>query len=109
METKYKLSLQKRFDSGEHIQCPLEYNVMYKNILIGIADDYDDKYIIEIKDIRDWKHALGQVIAYSFFEGKKGKLKLLEVENVSKTLVEAITMICNSYDIELEIISRSDM
>ncbi|OUL28259.1 hypothetical protein BV375_18380 [Nostoc sp. 106C] len=43
----------------------------YKSItLVGLADLITDTEIIEVKNINNWKHAVGQIFAYWYFASK---------------------------------------
>jgi|GEM_PF-4377479 len=59
-EQKCVLSLWKI--EGGKTEVPI---VDYKSgVLVGLADLITDKEIIEVKNIKNWKHSLGQIFAY---------------------------------------------
>jgi hypothetical protein len=66
---------------------------------IDILVDHGTKYIIEIKEASNWKHAVGQVICYGeYYPDHKKKLVLFgETDRC-----ELIRKICSRHNIEVE-------
>lgn len=64
---------------------------------VGRIDLLTEYEIIEIKEIDNWKHALGQIIAYSmFYPLKQKRIHLFGKSTINKNL---ITTICNKLNI----------
>lgn len=67
---------------------------------VGNIDLLTDKFLIEIKNYSEWKHAIGQLIAYSYCHKTKTKiLYLFDVPN--KNIMETIRDICDEHDIHV--------
>lgn len=67
---------------------------------VGNIDVLCDHALYEVKHIKQWKHALGQVLAYGYFHpSKKKKLYLFGV--ATKKLQTKIETICNFYDVHV--------
>jgi len=67
---------------------------------IGNIDVLCDSSLYEVKHVKQWKHALGQVLAYGYFHpSKKKKLYLFGVS--AKKLQTKIETICNFYDVHV--------
>jgi hypothetical protein len=43
-------------------------------VLVGIADLITDTEVIEVKDIKNWKHAVGQIFAYWYYLDNRDEL-----------------------------------
>jgi hypothetical protein len=43
-------------------------------VLVGIADLITEIEVIEVKDIKNWKHAVGQIFAYWYYLENNDKL-----------------------------------
>jgi hypothetical protein len=72
------------------------------NTLCGKIDILTDLEIIEVKEYRLWKSALGQILAYSYFY--PDKQKRIHLFGVSEnTNIELIENIFKNYDIILKI------
>ena len=68
---------------------------------LGIIDILTDNKIIEIKDIKNWKSALGQILVYSeFYPDHKKCIHLYGIEN-NKKFLEKIKNIYLKYNVEL--------
>ena len=68
---------------------------------LGVIDILTDDKIIEIKEIKNWKSALGQILVYSkFYPNHKKCIHLFETKNKNK-LLDEIEKIYSEYDIEL--------
>ncbi|QTA86214.1 KilA-N domain-containing protein [Desulfonema magnum] len=64
----------------------------------GYVDIVTPKQIIEVKNAKDWKGALGQVLAYSvFFENKSSRIHLFG--NKNKELWTVIRDVCGRFDV----------
>ena len=68
---------------------------------VGYVDILTDDTIIEIKHISNWKHALGQVLAYSH-ELPTYKKKIYLFGENNKVSIDAVKNVLDEYDIELE-------
>lgn len=89
-EKKIQTKLQKKYDG--------EIEVKTKS---GNIDLLTDKYLIEIKDYQNWKHAVGQLMVYSMYHTNKKKCMYLF--NVENNNTKEIKKICKIYDIVLKI------
>ncbi|AVL93391.1 putative KilA-n domain-containing protein [Megavirus vitis] len=67
----------------------------------GKIDLLTDKYLIEIKDYDNWKHAIGQLMVYSTYH--VNKIKCMYLFNVGNNDTEEIKDICKIYDIIVKI------
>lgn len=65
---------------------------------IGNIDVLCESSLYEVKHIKQWKHALGQVLAYGFFHPSKNK-KLYLFGVATKKLQNKIDTICNFYNV----------
>lgn len=72
---------------------------------VGFADIVTDTHVIEVKHWRQWKHALGQVLAYhAFASDKKIRIHLFadECDQVAARSTATIaTGICAKYDVSV--------
>jgi hypothetical protein len=68
----------------------------------GFVDLLTDEYIVEVKNIKSWKGALGQVLVYGncFPKHKKCILLFHEIE-ITNEKKEFITRNCDKYDVTL--------
>ena len=65
----------------------------------GIVDVLSDEEIIEVKRIRDWKHAIGQVVVYGSYLSHKKRIHLIDdFSNTNKWTIEDV---CNRLDIKV--------
>jgi hypothetical protein len=65
---------------------------------VGRIDVLTDTELIEIKDIQDWKNALGQILAYSsFFSGHSKRIHLFGQSDLAKLALAQAT--CSEFDI----------
>ena len=71
---------------------------------VGRIDVLSDDLVGEVKEARQWKHALGQVQAYSHFYKDRRKVLYLfgDVENQSD-----IKYVCSLLDVEVEFLRES--
>ncbi len=67
---------------------------------VGNIDVLCDHALYEVKHIRQWKHALGQVLAYGYFHPSKEK-RLYLFGVATKKLQTKIETICNFYDVHV--------
>lgn len=67
---------------------------------IGNIDVLCDASLYEVKHVKQWKHALGQVLAYGYFHPSKAK-KLYLFGVATKKLQTKIETICNFYDVRV--------
>ena len=68
---------------------------------LGVIDILTDDKIIEIKDIKSWKSALGQILVYSeIYPDHKKCIHLFGIKN-NKNLLEEIKKMYLKYDVEL--------
>lgn len=84
---------------------PIEENIVYGSYLVGKCDDSNDTEVVEFKQIKDWKHAIGQVLAYSFFSNRKPVIHLLEDGKDEPDRKMAIMKMCKHYNIRVKFIS----
>jgi len=69
---------------------------------VGFIDILTKKYIIEIKCYNNWKHAIGQLIAYSSeYQDRKKIMYLFDVPK--NNIIDKITDICATSDIHVRI------
>lgn len=67
---------------------------------VGNIDVLCDNALYEVKQVKQWKHALGQVLAYGYFY--PSKIKKLYLFGVStKKLQTKIETICNFYNVHV--------
>ena len=67
----------------------------------GIADIVTAEYVIEVKCANNWKHALGQVIAYGFdFPGHQKRIHLFDMGDCD---IDMIRTRCESVQVEVTI------
>lgn len=78
---------------------------------VGFADVVTDTHVIEVKHWRQWKHALGQVLAYhAFASDKKTRIHLFadECDQVAaQSTVTIATGVCAKYDVSVTLEVRS--
>ncbi|BCS82505.1 putative KilA-N domain-containing protein [Cotonvirus japonicus] len=67
----------------------------------GHIDLLTNKYLIEIKNYQNWKHAIGQLMVYSIYFPKK--IKCLYLFGVGSNDLGEIKKVCKKYDIVLKI------
>ena len=86
-ERFYQIKLEKE-TGGKSLACKA-----------GIADIVSDDLLIEIKNWKYWKQAIGQIMVYSvYFPGRVKRLHLFGVKPDQKT-IDTITEVCNSLNI----------
>lgn len=67
---------------------------------VGIIDVLTDKHIVEVKEAKDYKHAIGQVICYSLYKPNRQKVIAL-FGKVSNKLKGEIEYCCGCLDIDI--------
>lgn len=67
---------------------------------VGTIDLLTEKELIEVKNIRHWKHGLGQVLAYSTYFNNHARVLHLFGEAVAEKRWVQISEICQSFRIE---------
>jgi len=73
---------------------------MEVNTICGRIDILTETEIIEVKEYKVWKSALGQILAYSYFY--PDKQKRIHLFNIQKnTNIELIIQIYKKYDVSL--------
>lgn len=80
-----------------------EQMVYYKDIPCGFPDEISDEFVTENKRISGWKHALGQVLVYSFVTGKSPRVVLIN-ENDWESKIPMIQDVYKNYGVVLKII-----
>lgn len=88
---------------------PIEKDIVYGSYLVGKCDDSNESEVIEFKRIADWKHAVGQVLSYSFFSNKKPVIHLLDDGKDEPERRIAILKICKHYNIKVKFISIDEL
>lgn len=74
----------------------------HETCLAGIPDIVTQKKLIEIKRWKDWKHALGQVMAYrEFFPNREAKIHFFGYKPRNAQKLEVIYKILRKYDIRV--------
>lgn len=68
---------------------------------IGNIDVLCDSSLYEVKHVKQWKHALGQVLAYGYFHPSKSK-RLYLFGVATKKLKTKIQTICNFYHVHVD-------
>lgn len=84
-----------------------EKNIIYKDQIIGRADEENHTHIFEIKDIKDWKQALGQVLVYSYCTKKNPFLKLLDNGRYDDPKKQVILEICNYFNVPVMFVNAN--
>lgn len=79
-----------------------EQMVYYKHIPCGRPDEISGGFVTENKRISDWKHALGQVLTYSFVTQLTPRVVLI-YENGWDKKIPMIQDVYDHYDVVLEI------
>ena len=113
METAYKryreIKKFKSFLKGKGELSRKEEDVGIDGVCIGRPDNITSTKVIERKKIGDWKHALGQVLAYAFaLEDKKPVLELIKVNKEDHEELEPIIRkVCSKYNVDVRFIIHS--
>lgn len=71
---------------------------------VGVIDIMTEDKIIEIKEIKNWKHAVGQILSYSVFIDKTKCIYLFNDSNneLDEIIdVNLIHKVCKEFDIEV--------
>lgn len=68
---------------------------------VGRVDVLTESTVYEVKQAHNWKHALGQVVAYGYYFPKRRKSVVL----VGKTesFIDAAKFHCNRFDVDLSV------
>lgn len=66
---------------------------------IGKIDCLSDTEIVEIKSIKQWKHGLGQLLAYATFYPSHSKCLYLFLDSENVEQQNIINLICTQYDV----------
>jgi len=67
---------------------------------VGFIDILTDKYIIEVKESKDWKHAIGQILCYDQY--KQGRTRVIALfGKISRKLKGEVEYCCSNFDIEV--------
>lgn len=82
-----------------------EKQICVNSHIIGKPDGETDTHVIERKSLKNWKHAVGQVLVYAKCLHKKPKIILHEEVPVSPDYRNTIVNICNGMGIETEVIT----
>lgn len=110
METRYRRQiLGDKIKKGEDISKYDERAIRVGDFLVGRPDGENSKEVIEIKQLSKWKHAIGQVLVYSIFTGKRPKLVLLEDKPMKKESVQVIEETCSALGIDVEVREYNDV
>lgn len=93
IEKKIQMHLKQKLNAKIEIRTP-----------VGCIDLLSDSHIIEIKEARSWKNALGQVLCYSeYYPDKKKKIILF---GNTTTPLNIMQKVCNKYDVDIEIFNE---
>lgn len=110
METEYRRQiLGEKIKRGEDVSKYDEKAIRIGDFLIGRPDGENSKEVIEIKQLSKWKHAIGQVLVYSLFTGKKPRLILLEDKPMKEEHIEVIKTACGKLGISVEVYKYDDV
>lgn len=104
LEAIYKIEPSNNELKEKHIQSKLKYKYNGKTEVKAGSDRIDlltKKYLIEIKDYNNWKHAIGQLIVYSRYYPKK--IKCMYLFNVDDNDTLEIQEVCEENNIILKI------
>lgn len=105
METRLRQKIRMELLSqGKDISKHDEKAIIVNDFNVGRPDIENSLEVIEIKSIRKYKHAIGQVLVYAKLKGKKPKIILLEDVQMNKKDIETIRGICESFSIKVEIL-----
>jgi len=83
----------------------IEVRVGYK---IGSADLMSEFAIVEIKKFLEWKHALGQILAYAHEHPNKKKYLLLFKDKINPKQLDEAVSVCKSYGVNIETIEGAE-
>jgi len=78
-----------------------EIHVGYK---LGRIDLISKSTIVEIKKFLEWKHGLGQLLAYAHKHSDKRKILILYKAKINKKQLKEACTVCNSYNVHVETI-----
>ena len=67
---------------------------------VGIIDILNDTHIIEVKEAKDWKHAIGQILCYDQY--KQGRTRVIALfGKISRKLKGEVEYCCSNLNIEV--------
>ncbi|KAB8317204.1 hypothetical protein SD81_017885 [Tolypothrix campylonemoides VB511288] len=103
IESYYRNKLAESLKNGRKVE---EVKIAYRIEYIGEIDILTDSQVIEVKVLKDWKYALGQVLAYgsyvdSFFKKKHEKYIYILGKPTEEQAV-IINKICSSLQVKVE-------
>ena len=75
---------------------------------IGKADLVSEHSIVEIKRFLEWKHALGQILSYSYLHPKKKKILLLFEEKIDQDQLSEARSVCITCNVQVETIEGQE-
>lgn len=67
----------------------------------GYADIVTDNCVIEVKEYKSWKHAIGQVLVYSYLLNKEEK-EIYLFGNIDYGKIHLIQSICNKFNVTIK-------
>lgn len=89
----------------------LRLNRYAREANVGISRERVDlmsaKRIVEIKKFENWKHALGQMLFYSWAQPDKKKLLILFKDEIKSNKVKVVREVCSYYKVDVGIINRT--
>ncbi|MDD9197458.1 hypothetical protein PVK62_16660 [Aliivibrio sp. S3MY1] len=91
--------------SALHLNSICEFNCGFQNERVDI------KYIenlVEIKNIRSWKHGLGQMLAYKYLQPNYNHILMLFGNQPTKKKLSYIFNVCDNYGIKVVFINSTD-
>jgi hypothetical protein len=92
-EKAIQLQLQKELNAEIEVQTPA-----------GYIDLLTDDKLIEIKEISNWKHAIGQVISYGYFyPNKQMHIYLFDIDDEvqDENTIQTIKRVCEACNIQV--------
>lgn len=94
-----------KYKKEDHYQKLLQERLQAKKERIkniGEADLYNGKILAEIKNKKNWKHALGQIIVYSkFLKAERNIIFLFNNKEGENELNQLIRFVCSKRNIEV--------
>lgn len=105
METRLRHKIRMELLShGKSTSHHDEKAILVDDFNVGRPDVENSLEVIEIKSIRKFKHAIGQVLVYAKLREKKPKVILLEDTPMGDKDKNIIRKICESFNIRVEIL-----
>ena len=95
-ESYYSNLVAQKLDGAREVETP-----------VGNIDVLTNKELIEVKALKSWKHALGQVLAYSYYYPKHKKVICLYGAGEAK-LVKVIKTHCKVYGVSVRVLTKED-